>query len=44
LGVPEEEGGLYSCDSDFFIDPDGFLDVYGTAVPDRVRGFVSKYI
>jgi hypothetical protein len=44
LGVSEEDGGLYSCDSDFFIDPDGFLDVYGTAVPDRVRGFVSKYI
>jgi hypothetical protein len=44
LGVSEEDGGLYGCDEDFFIDPAGFRDVYNNAIPERVRKFVEKYI
>jgi len=43
LGVAESDGGLYGSDEDFFIDPDGFLEVYGDAVPERVREFVERF-
>lgn len=43
LGVSEGDGGLYGSDEDFFIDPDGFLEVYGDAVPERVREFIEKF-
>lgn len=44
LGLGKELGGLYSSDSDFFIDPKAFFDVYGDAVPVRVRQFVSRFL
>jgi hypothetical protein len=44
LGLNPEQGGKYSNDEDFFIDPAGFLEVYGDAVPDRVRAFVQQFI
>lgn len=44
LGVAEADGGLYSSDTDFFIDPLGFMGVYEDAMNDRIREFVSQYL
>lgn len=44
LGVAEADGGLYSNDTDFFIDPLGFIGVYEDAMSERVREFVSRYL
>lgn len=44
LGVAEADGGLYSGDEDFFIDPRGFIGVYEDAMNDRIREFVSQYL
>jgi hypothetical protein len=44
LGVDEEDGGLYIGAEDFFIQPEMFLEVYGDAVPARVREFVEPLV
>lgn len=44
LGVAEEDGGLYGCDEDFFLQPEMFLEVYGDAIPARVREFVEPLV
>lgn len=44
LGIAEEDGGLYSQDEDFFLQPEVFLEVYGDAVPARVREFVEPLV
>lgn len=44
LGVAESNGGLYSSDEDFFIQPEMFLETYGDAVPQRVREFVEPLV
>lgn len=44
LGWDKELGGLYTPDSDFFLDPRAFMDVYGDAVPVRVRQFVGRFL
>jgi hypothetical protein len=43
LGLTPEQGGQYDCDTDFFIDPAGFLDVYKD-IPNGVREFVQQFI
>jgi hypothetical protein len=40
LGWGPELGGDYTNDVDFWIDPNGFLDVYKN-IPSRVREFVE---
>lgn len=44
LGFSEDLGGVYSSDTDFFLDPLGFMGVYEDVMPDRVREFVSQYL
>lgn len=41
LGVDEGDNGLYGSDSDFWIDPAGFLDVYKNYVPRKVRRYLE---
>jgi hypothetical protein len=41
LGVDEENGGDYCADSDFWIDPQGFLDTYGN-IPRKVRRHLEE--
>lgn len=43
LGKAPEEGGNYHEDSDFWIDPDGFLDTYKN-IPRKVRRYLSKLV
>jgi hypothetical protein len=44
LGVAEEDGGLYTWDTDFFIDAVGFVGIYEQHLPERVLEFVEKYM
>jgi hypothetical protein len=41
LGVAPELGGDYDCDSDFWIDPQGFLDTYKN-IPRKVRRHLEE--
>jgi hypothetical protein len=43
LGVAESDGGDYDWDSDFWIDPDGFLDTYKN-IPRKVRRYLSELV
>ena len=43
LGLAEDVGGDYCGDSDFWIDPDGFLDMYKN-IPRKVRRYLSEYV
>jgi hypothetical protein len=43
LGKSPDEGGNYFEDSDFWIDPDGFLDTYKN-IPRKVRRYLSKLV
>lgn len=40
LGKSPDEGGDYTGDEDFWIDPAGFLDIYKT-VPRKVRRYIE---
>ena len=43
LGKSPDEGGDYAEDSDFWIDPAGFLDVYNN-VPRKVRRYLEALV
>jgi hypothetical protein len=43
LGVDEKDGGDYCGDSDFWIDPDCFLETYKN-IPRKVRRQLSEYV
>ena len=43
LGKSPDEGGNYFQDSDFWIDPDGFLDVYNN-IPRKVLRYLSELV
>ena len=43
LGKSPDEGGDYAEDSDFWIDPAGFLDVYKN-VPRKVRRYLEALV
>lgn len=43
LGVAKEDGGDYDWDSDFWIDPAGFLDTYKN-VPRKVRRYLEALV
>jgi hypothetical protein len=43
LGKSPDEGGDYTGDEDFWIDPAGFLDVYKT-VPRKVRRYLEALV
>ena len=40
LGVAEKDGGDYDWDTDFWIDPTGFLDTYKN-IPRKVRRYLE---
>jgi len=40
LGVAKEDGGDYTWDSDFWIDPAGFLDTYKN-IPRKVKRYLE---
>ena len=44
FGIAMEDGGHYIGADDFFIQPEMFLEVYGDAVPARVREFVEPLV
>ena len=41
LGVSEADGGDYSWDSDFWIDPNAFLDTY-KSIPRKVKRYLTE--
>lgn len=43
LGVANEDGGDYDWDSDFWIDPAGFLDVYKN-IPRKVTRYLEALV
>ena len=43
LGLAEDVGGDYCGDSDFWIDPDCFLETYKN-IPRKVRRQISEYV
>jgi hypothetical protein len=43
LGKNPDEGGDYSCDTDFWIDPAGFLEVYKN-IPRKVTRYLEALV
>lgn len=43
LGKSPDEGGVYSGDEDFWLDPAGFLDIYKN-VPRKVRRYLEALV
>lgn len=43
LGVANEDGGDYDWDTDFWIDPAGFLDVYKN-IPRKVTRYLEALV
>lgn len=41
LGVANEDGGDYDWDTDFWIDPNAFLDTYKN-IPRKVKRYLSE--
>lgn len=43
LGFEPELGGLYTWDTDFFLDTLSFLEIFKAGMPERVLEFVEQY-